>query len=490
MMSAVMRRKENAYLTVYLSLVFGIVLSLLFALIEGAAIGAVRAQSELVADLGLDSVFAEYHREILDQYELFFIDSSYGGVSGGIGMVEEHLSDYMSYNMNPDKDKLSYGAKTLLKLKNPYLEIVEASYASDDCCNVWKSQAVGYMKAVYGGDLVSIVKEHMDTVISNGLTQRDVAAETSRQMQEFEQALADKGIVEYGAESEEGYSYQKVSGVLNMLMGGGILFMTLPQGQKLSGAVMEGGPYFSSRMKNGKINQGIGLHEGADKPSGIVDELIYDEYLMKMCGSFADPKEKGLLQYQIEYILFGINSDAGNLRECVEYLFAVRAAANMITISGDDIKKTEAEAIAKIVCSLIGVPELAPLLKAIMLSVWALAEAASDVHHLLDGGEVPLIKDSSEWNTSLADLFTLNFIGDEKNVTGLSYEDYLRVFLILMDKDTKAARSLDIVEMDIRLTDGNDGFRIDRCIDYIKVGFGFEDASGHDFVFRKMMCYE
>ena len=55
-----MKKTENAYLTVYLSLVFGIVLSLLFALIEGAAIGAVRAQAELVADLGLDSVFAEY----------------------------------------------------------------------------------------------------------------------------------------------------------------------------------------------------------------------------------------------------------------------------------------------------------------------------------------------------------------------------------------------------------------------------------------------
>ena len=57
-----MQTKYNAYLTVYLSLIFGIVLSLLFVLIEGAATGAVRAQAELVADLGVDSVFAEYNR--------------------------------------------------------------------------------------------------------------------------------------------------------------------------------------------------------------------------------------------------------------------------------------------------------------------------------------------------------------------------------------------------------------------------------------------
>ena len=70
--------RYNAYLTVYLSLIFGIVLSLLFVLIEGAATGAVRMQAELVADLGIDSVFAEYNRALLNQYQLFFIDSSYG----------------------------------------------------------------------------------------------------------------------------------------------------------------------------------------------------------------------------------------------------------------------------------------------------------------------------------------------------------------------------------------------------------------------------
>ena len=97
-----MQTRYNAYLTVYLSLIFGIVLSLLFVLIEGAAVGATRAQAELVADLGLDSVFAEYNRELLEQYEVFFVDSSYGGKTGGTGMVEKHLSQYMSYNMDPE----------------------------------------------------------------------------------------------------------------------------------------------------------------------------------------------------------------------------------------------------------------------------------------------------------------------------------------------------------------------------------------------------
>lgn len=59
-----------------------------------------------------------------------------------------------------------------------------------------------------------------------------------------------------------------------------------------------------------------------------------------------------------------------------------------------------------------------------------------------------------------------------------------------MNKEKKVARSLDIVEMDIRETDGNEYFRIDQCVDYLKVGFGFVDAAGHDFVFERLMCYE
>lgn len=484
-----MQTKFNAYLTVYLSLVSGIVLSLLLVLIEGAAAGAIRAQAELVAELGLDSVFAEYNREILAQYELFFIDSSYGGINGGTGMVEAHLSDYMRYNMEPDQDLFMPGENTLLKLRNPYLEIEEVSYASDEQGMVWKAQAVSYMKAAYGGDITERIKEHMDTVNKNGLAVTDVEGETAAQKQAFEEALGKKGIVEYGVESDEGYSYQKVSGVFDSVAGDKLLMLVLPQGKSVSGAVMDAGPCFSSRMKGGAVNRGTGLRKGADRPDGLLDELIYGEYLMKMCGCYTQPKDKGLLRYQTEYILCGYNSDAANLRNTAELLFALRAAANLAALCADSVKKAEAEVVAAVICTLLLAPELTDALAAILMGVWALAESVSDVRQLLGGGKVSLIKDKSEWCTSLTGLLRGNLYGSGKNMTGLSYQDYLRVLLALMDRDDKVARSLDIVEMDIRQTAGNGHFRIDRCVDYIKVNFGFEDANGHDFVFSRKMYY-
>jgi hypothetical protein len=60
----------------------------------------------------------------------------------------------------------------------------------------------------------------------------------------------------------------------------------------------------------------------------------------------------------------------------------------------------------------------------------------------------------------------------------------------IANKNTKLARSLDIVEMDLRLTKGNEGFRIDRCVDYINVKFGFSDGYGHEYLYDRSKCYE
>ena len=125
-------RKQSGYITVYLTFTFAIILSLLLALVEGAAMGAARMQAELVADLGMDSIFAEYHRELFSQYGLLFIDDSYGTKKGSLSKIEKHLSEYMSYNLNPQKGLTVVPGSNWIGLENIYLEIEEAAFATDD----------------------------------------------------------------------------------------------------------------------------------------------------------------------------------------------------------------------------------------------------------------------------------------------------------------------------------------------------------------------
>lgn len=483
-------KKENAYLTVYLSLVFSIILSLLLALIEGAAIGAVRAQAEISADLAVESVFAEYNREILNQYELFFIDSSYGSAKGGVENVKSRLSYYLAKNIDADKELGIFGGTSLLRLTNPYLEIKEVSYAGDNFGEVWKAQAVAYMKAVYGMDIINAVKERIETVKKNEMNTRDVAAELKDKKEKFEKALSEKEITEFDTKTSEGTSYGAVSKLVDKFISGSFLKLLLPDDKKLSKAVVNTNNYYSARLAKGRVNKGIGLHEGADEADGLAEELLYGEYLMKMCGNYRDKKENSLLSYETEYILYGLSSDVSNLSACLATIFAIRSVGNLISVYNNSNIKTQANNTSKLICTLILAPELAPLLADIILCLCALAESAADIKSLLAGGKVVLIKKENQWNLSLLKILSGDFKGNESCNEGLGYQEYLRVLLGLADKQKKLTRSLDIVEMDIRQTKGNEFFRIDECIDYMKAGFGFIDAGGHDFVFEKYMCYE
>ena len=68
---------KSGYITVYLSLVTGVLLSLILTMVEGVRLHTMRPQTECVMDMAMDSALAEYHRELLEQYDLFFIDMKY-----------------------------------------------------------------------------------------------------------------------------------------------------------------------------------------------------------------------------------------------------------------------------------------------------------------------------------------------------------------------------------------------------------------------------
>lgn len=90
--------KENGYMTIYLALTLGVMISLCLALIEGCRYRGICLETECVMDIGMDSILAEYHRELFDQYNFFAVDCSYGTEHGTTKLTEEHLLEYMNHN--------------------------------------------------------------------------------------------------------------------------------------------------------------------------------------------------------------------------------------------------------------------------------------------------------------------------------------------------------------------------------------------------------
>lgn len=171
-----------------------------------------------------------------------------------------------------------------------------------------------------------------------------------------------------------------------------------------------------------------------------------------------------------------------NLKSVACSLLAIRAAANAVYLLSDAEKMGQLELQADIAALILLSPEAAQILKMIMLLAWAVVEAVYDVSQLLKGNRVPLLKTKADWHYSLEQM--LGFEGKTEEGDkghGLSYADYLRVLLCFQNKQQKTFRLMDIMEMDIRKTPGNAGFRMDACADSLKARIQYSAKGGKTY---------
>ena len=65
------RSAFKAEITVFLSLIFSVLLSLVGAMIESTSISLAKSMNQADLVLAMESVFAEYHPKLLEDYDIF-----------------------------------------------------------------------------------------------------------------------------------------------------------------------------------------------------------------------------------------------------------------------------------------------------------------------------------------------------------------------------------------------------------------------------------
>ena len=208
-------------------------------------------------------------------------------------------------------------------------------------------------------------------------------------------------------------------------------------------------------------------------------------------GSYVDPLEDTALDYQIEYLIAGKEADSDNLRSIANRLCALREVANTIYLYSDAEKCAEAELVAAGLAALCLLPELTEVFKHTLLLGWAYAESVHDVKILLAEGRVPLLKDDASWYYDLEMALSLGDRGEEgkNDLSGLSYEDYLRILMCFTDLDTLTTRAMNMVEADIRLPKGNEHFRLDACYERLEFCINVTSAYGYRHEVRRRKAY-
>lgn len=181
---------------------------------------------------------------------------------------------------------------------------------------------------------------------------------------------------------------------------------------------------------------------------GLSVTLALDEYILDHFGyQNTSEREKlpaGFFTNEVEYILWGDESQNVNNFYTKAALMSVRFALNAIHVYSDANKTAKADTVATMTAGWwtlgAGIPVMSNLIKI----SWAIAESGIDTGKLWNGESLAIIKSPAEWITDIglgaAGVSTPGFLT-------MDYDDYLRLYLLLMPIEKKVLRMMDIIEL-------------------------------------------
>ena len=427
-------------ITAFLSLVFILMLSLVGALLESASIQMTRSRKRADVNLALESVFAEYHPEMLHTYDLFV----------RFGSTKDVRKNRLEY----------YGATNMTH------QLFAVELLTDHGGSVYYEQAVRYMKDWLGlkADL-SGEEIDLDTAFSYEDEQEALSNDINRMLEAEEHGLSgDNNLLDWAEEVKST----------------GLLPLVVPDSEDLSDRSIGLEECASFRT----------LEEGsyeAPKDGDVTDKAFFVAYLTEHFSDYVKSNTAKTLLYEQEYLLGGQGSDKGNLEVVCNKLVNVRMPINYAYLLTDTGKQAEVEALAVTLCTLLMNPEVSGVVKQALLLAWAYGESIVDVRALLREKKVPLIKTAETWQLQLANVARLGTSGEvsgEKEFeSGLCYGDYLKGFLLLASKEELCMRSLDLMEANLQM-------KADQCITKVKIQSTLELRRGLKDTFLTEFGYQ
>lgn len=426
------KRINKGEITAFLSLIFILLVSFILALAESASIQTAKNQKRLDVDRAVFSLFGEYQKELLEEYEVFAIDGTYE-----TGQFEEsQILSRMAY----------YGSMGIRH------EITDLQLLTDNNGQAFREQVFEYMENRTG---ISLMRNL--TGLAADWEEREIQGQ--EMSDQLDQILSEN----------EGILPEEASGLLQA-KGNGILSLVLPESFHLSGKAIHPQEQVSVRSRH----TGRGSFPERNHTGGVEGKLLFEQYILEKLNSAAETKAEGRsLDYEIEYLLSGKESDEENLKAVVHRLLLFRFAMNYLYLATDVQKQGEAETMAIGISMVVLQPELSELIKELLLILWGFGESVMDVRSLLAGKRAAFVKNAGNWQLPLSGLFRLGTAEDRQEgmdaADGLTYQQYLQIIMLSQKDSELTMRTLDRVEQNLIQEKGLSFFRADACVTKIKM---------------------
>lgn len=440
---------KKGSITVYLSLVAMIIIALMAQILTEAMYQQDRVRVYSAMDIATESVLAEYARELVNEYGIFFFYSGDGNGNFQNEKIVNRMDEYLYENLEHTNGMLQ------MQIQN--IEIDNKVLATDMNGEPFFQEIVEAYE--------SIIPQKVLEEAQN-LKEKEKEAKGKEQEKEKNKVTQEELTVpkDLKVDKEAKKKAEEVPNpveIINAIKNNGILGLVCD-----TATLSEQEVDLRNCIANRKLEKGNGKITLDNNPA---HRLIYNLYVKDKCSNYINCGEKGTqagLKYQQEYIVAGKKTDKENLTEVVNKILLIREGINFVYLLTDSEKMAEANTLA---IALVGYTGLQPLITAMMfaiLGVWAYGESILEVKCLLNGGKIAFEKTALNWKLSLTNLCSMEQAA-KGNVTedaqGMTYEEYLFMLLCNVSKKNVCYRMMDMVEQNIREKTQMSGFRLDHC---------------------------
>ncbi len=476
----------RGYLTAFTAMILAVLMPLWLLLIRGSQISGMKARAEMAMDTGMNSTLAEYHRQMLSYYDLFFLDTSYCTDTASSEKTAEHLKSFVEHNLEPVDDLISLLGQSFFGREEKHMSASNVSvgkirYATDGRGSVLRSQILSYEWDLLGlsGLRESSGEKALKQWEESGaadLLDNQYAGTWSAAQQQLEP-------YHYGPQPEEEgkerpIALQNPADYLFQLSGKALIGLILGDTSKISAEEIDQTVLYTGRFSNTEkpLQKGNMLIPLWD-PS-LTDRLFLMEYFLHHFTAYQMDSEllskhETRLNCQLEYLLCGNASDLANLEETVGKLLLIRQAINTAYLFTDGEKQQKLQTFATALATAASAVTLTPVpaepIRISLTIAWGLMESIQDLKILCKGGKIALLKGNGTWRTDLGGIADPggNLREDPGDEKGLTYRQYLCLLLLMQNEEQQMANCMDLMEMDIRMVKGNSAFRLDACADRI-----------------------
>lgn len=498
-----MLRRDEGQITVFLALVFLVMLGVSLCVLEGMYSFMTSSLAEDAVKGAGNYVLANYDRPLFDRYHLFFLDPRERFVMEEDG--KEYLDGYV-------------GQRSFFRFSPESLTVTEERTAVEEDGLYVKHQIREWMKyreiARAGESLKELFSTADETQKGSALARTDMdqaQGAIEKEKQESGSGAdsagsasgtggsdgaaagdtggppADTGNPDNPEETsagESGLQWKEIKEMLDMIMQSGILLYVTDDVGALSNQELsvEGLPsesrsadrdaadFFSGALSFLDVSEWKELLSGLQvekwDSSALVDEFYLLAYAEENFASYVrGPARESALQYETEYLIAGKASDRENLKAVANRILGLRFLANYVYLSGSSEWKAASGSAAAALTGLLGFPQAKKAVEVLLTAAVSFGESMLDVHALFAGEKVPIMKDASTWNLTLQNAAVLlkNKGPVKQGKRNAGYEDYLKLLLAArMKRELLLFRMMDLMQANVALEEP--GFLMEECL--------------------------